>query len=278
MSREMGWREFQAMQQVARIGERFVSFVDEGEGNPVVLIHGIPTWGYLWHRVVPVLARQHRVLVPDLLGFGYSDKGDTFDRSIARQAEMIDAWMGQVGIEQADIVAHDIGGGVALRLATLFPKRVRRLCLMNVVCYDSWPVELMLQLGHPSAYRKASASTVVAGLKAALKQGFATSPPDEVRDGLLAPYTTEVGKLSLVRNAAALNTNLTTEITPLLPRVRAHTLILWGEDDQFQRVEYGERLAWDIPDARLVRIPDARHFVMWDQPDQVRDQLAGFLG
>jgi pimeloyl-ACP methyl ester carboxylesterase len=274
----MKWREFQRMQKVAQLGDHFVSYVDQGSGYPVILLHGIPTWGYLWHGIMPTLARSHRVLAPDLLGFGYSDKGDNFDRSIARQAEMIDAWLEALGIPRTDVVAHDIGGGVALRLATLFPHRVRRLCVMNTVCYDSWPVEMMLQLGHPSVYRKASAKTTTAGMKLGLKQGFASSPDDEIMEGLLAPYSTEIGKLSLIRNAAALNTNLTTEITRLLPQIRAETLILWGEDDKFQPVEYGERLAGDIPGARHVRIPDARHFVMLDQPDEVADQIAGFLG
>lgn len=275
----MNWREFQRMQRVATLGDRFVSYVDQGSGHPVVLLHGIPTWGYLWHGILPRLAERHRVLVPDLLGFGYSDRSDRFDRSIARQAEMLDAWMGQVGIERADLVAHDIGGGVALRMATLFPHRVRRLCVMNGVCYDSWPVEAMLQLGHPSVYRRTSASKLTSGLKQALKKaGFATAAPDEVVDGLLAPYATEAGKLSLVRNAASLNTNQTVEITHLLPQIAAPTLVLWGEDDAFQPVHFGERLAWDILGARLVRVAEASHFVMLDQPGIVAERLTGFLG
>ncbi len=273
----MNWQEYQSMQRVAEVGERFVSYVDEGAGDATVLIHGIPTWGYLWHDLTPVLAKRYRVLVPDLIGFGYSDRSDRFDRSIARQAEMIDAWMEKIGVERANIVAHDIGGGVALRLATLFPHRVAKLCVMNTVCYDSWPIEAMLQLGHPETHRKLSAQAVTTMLKQALKGGFAASPEDEVLDGLLQPYTTEVGKLSLIRNAAALNTNLTVEITALLPKVAAPTLVLWGEDDVFQLVKYGERLARDIPQARLVRIRDARHFVMLDKPEEVAGHVSAFL-
>lgn len=273
----MSWRDYQRRQRVAHLGERFLSYVDEGTGPPVVLIHGIPTWGVLWSGLLPRLARTRRVLVPDLLGFGYSDRADRFDRSIARQAEALDAWLAGLGIGTADVVAHDIGGGVALRLATLFPQRVRTLCVMNCVCYDSWPVEAMLQFGHPGTYRKLSAPAAVAALGAALRQGFASAPGEGVLDALLAPYATEVGKLSLVRAAAALNTNLTTEITALLPRIRARTLVLWGEDDPFQPVAYGERLAGDIPGARLVRVPDARHFVMLDQPEPVARALDAFL-
>jgi pimeloyl-ACP methyl ester carboxylesterase len=274
----MEWRAFQSLQKVAELDERFVSYIDEGEGPPIVLLHGIPTWGYLWHGFIPRFAKTHRVLAPDLLGFGYSDKSDRFDRSIARQAEMINAWMESVGIECATIIGHDIGGGVALRLVTLFPARVTRLCVMNTICYDSWPIEMMLQFGHPEAYHKLSASTAFMLLKQVLKRGFAISPDDEMLEGLLMPYTTEVGKLSLIRNAAALNTNLTTEITPLLSHVQVPTLILWGEEDRFQLVKYGERLAWDIPSAHLIRIKGARHFVMLDRPEEVAQHLSAFLG
>lgn len=274
----MNWREFQAKQRVAKVGDRFISYIDEGAGDPVVLLHGIPTWGYLWHEIIPQLSKTHRVLVPDLPGFGFSDKSDRFDRSIAHQAEWIDQWLQQLGIERAAIVAHDIGGGIALRLATLFPDRVTRLCVMNIVCYDSWPIELMLQFGHPEAYRKMSAATAITTLKQALKMGFATSPGDDLLEALLAPYQTEVGKLSLIRNAAALNTNLTTEITHLLPKIGVPVLILWGEDDKFQLVKYAERLAGDIPGARLTRIKDARHFLMFDQAAQVASSLSAFIG
>lgn len=273
----MNWREYQRMQKVATVGDRFVSYVDEGSGEPVVLLHGIPTWGYLWHGLVPALARTHRILVPDLPGFGFSDRSDRFDRGIARQAEMLDGWMAALGIEGAAIVAHDIGGGVALRLATLFPRRVGRLCVMNGVCYDSWPVEAMLQLGHPSVRRMTSADKVVAGLRRAVAAGCAGDPGDEMVDGLLAPYATETGKLSLVRNAASLNTNHTTEITSLLPGVAVPALVLWGEQDPWQLVEYGERLAGDLPRARFVRLADARHFVMLDRPDAVLAELEVFL-
>lgn len=273
----MHWRDYQRSQKVVELDRRFVSYVDQGEGRPVVLIHGIPAWGYLWRQQIPRLAENARVLAPDLLGFGFSDRRDVFDRSIARQAEMIDQWMEKLGIERAAVIAHDIGGGVALRLATLFPQRVERLCLLNTVCYDSWPIELMLQTGHPGVRRRPSARVANTVLRQALKQGFARSPDSELLEGVLAPYRTEVGKLSLIRNASALNTNLTTEITPLLPEIKVPVHILWGEDDKFQLVKYGERLARDISHAKFIRIADARHFVMIDQSQQVNRHLIEFL-
>lgn len=273
----MSWRDFQRLQRVAEVRETFISYLDDGRGEPVLLLHGIPTWSYLWSPILAPLTRVARVLAPDLAGFGFSDKRDRFDRSIARQADLIDAWMERISVPSAVVIGHDIGGGVALRLATLYPSRVRKLCVINSVSYDSWPIELMLQFGHPEADRRLSASTAILLLRQALRGGFSRRPPAALLDGLLAPYTTEAGKLSLIRNAAALNTNLTTEIAPLLPSLDVPTLILWGEDDAFQPFAYAERLASDIPGAHLVRIGGASHFAMVDRPDAVASRLTSFI-
>ena len=275
----MNWREWQARQTVVELGDRFLSYVDLGTGRPVVMLHGIPTWSFLWSALAPALALTHRVLVPDLLGYGYSDRRDCFDRSVSRQAEVVDAWMDRLGVVDAVVVAHDVGGGVAQHLAVRFPRRVGRLCLMDSVCYDAWPLEVMLQLGHPGAVRKLSAEAVQRLLKLAMRRAaFARAPPDGVIEGLLAPYATEAGKVSLVRNAVSLNTNHTLEVAPRLGHLGVPVLILWGEDDGFLPPKYGERLAWDIPGARYVKVPGAKHFVMWDAPHMVATELFRFLG
>jgi pimeloyl-ACP methyl ester carboxylesterase len=273
----MNWREYQSRQRVVELGHRFISYVDEGRGEPMVLLHGIPTWGFLWSGLLPALSMTHRVLIPDLLGYGYSDRRDGFDRSIARQAEALDAWMDRLGVGDAVVVAHDIGGGVAQHLAIRFPQRVSRLCLMNSICYDAWPIEVMLQLGHPGVVRKLSAQAVQRTLKVVLRTAFATAPPDGVLEGLLAPYATEVGKTSLVRNAAALDTNQTQELVSRLAHVAVPTRLVWGVEDTALPVKWGERLAWEIPGARLVRVEHARHFLMWDQPHAVMTALYEFL-
>lgn len=273
----MSWRAYQRLQKVAELGERFMSFIDYGQVDPVICLHGIPTWGYLWHRLLPKLSRSHRVLIPDLLGFGYSDKRDCFDRSIARQTEWLVLWMDLMKIDRAHLIAHDLGGGIAQRIATLHPSRVKSLTLLNSVGYDSWPIEWMLQLGHPEMDRILSAQALRKVLLQGLKAGFSTRPSAELLESLIVPYTTEVGKLSLIRAAAALNTNLTQEIAHRLPQIRVPTLILWGEDDRFQPIRYGRRLARDIAGAQLIPIRDASHFVMLDQPEAVIREILAFL-
>jgi len=241
------------------------------------LLHGMPGWGYAWSAVLPALAGKARVLIPDLLGFGYSDKRDCFDRSIAAQSAILEDWMKNLGLGRVTVAGHDIGGGVALRLATLYPARVERLCLIASVCYDSWPSAALHSLGHPQVDQRLSSRRVASLLKRKLKQVMFTPSSDEFIAGLIQPYATEVGKLSLIRNAVALNTNLTLEISHLLPQLQLPTLILWGQDDNNQPIHYAERLAGDIPGARWALIQGTRHFPMLEKPAIVADFLAKFV-
>jgi pimeloyl-ACP methyl ester carboxylesterase len=225
----MNWSEFQRKQRVVEIGDSFLSYVDEGSGSPVVLLHGMPSWGYVWSSVLPLLTNRFRVLIPDLAGFGYSDKRDCFDRSVSRQSTLIESWMDSIG------------------------------------------------LSHPESHRRLSSRRTNLLLRRGLKKGF-SQPQEEYLSGMLAPYTTEIGKLSLIRNAVALNTSLTMEISALLHHLRVPTLIISGEDDPFHPIKYGTRLATDIPGAQLVRLQKARHFVMLDRPEIIATCLTQFLG
>jgi pimeloyl-ACP methyl ester carboxylesterase len=272
----MSWRDYQAMQKIVEIGDRFISYVDQGAGEPVVLLHGIPAWGYLWHRQVGPLARTHRVLVPDLPGYGYSDKSDAFDRSLAAQAGFIARWLDALDIASATFVGNGIGGGIALRIAVLMPLRVARLCLVNSVCYDNFPGEDIVEISAPGVYRRVGAADMIQVMEGILKREVA-SHDLHVLDALLAPYATEVGKLSLIRNASALNTNHTMELAPLLPRLRVPTLVIWGRDDRALPASYGRRLARDIPEAQYQCAPHAGHFVMLDKPGEVLGYIAAFL-
>ncbi len=271
----MHWRQFQELQRVAEIGERYVSYVDRGAGPPLVLLHGFPTWGYLWHRLMPLLENHHRVLIPDLPGYGWSDKSDRFDRSIVRQAEHVAAWLNALGVTRADFAGHDIGGAIALRLAEFHAESVERLVLIDAACYDAWPSEPLLSLGAPEAHRHDPAGAVARAVARAIKPGLSGAPAEDVA-GLLVPYATEAGKLSLTRDAASLNTSQTMELVPSLTRLPNPALILWGADDPFQPVTSARRLAADLQKATLAVLPGG-HFLPLERPQEIAEQLGLFL-
>lgn len=268
------WEDRQDSQQVTVDGHDLdVAYVDEGEGAPVVFLHGIPTWSFLWRQTVEDLKDEYRVIAPDLLGYGKSAQWDGFDRSIRAQEAMLTELLERLDIESATLVGHDIGGGVALRYAAHTPAAVDKLVLSNSACYDSWPVEPVAEIGLPSV--AANLDRIDEFLDLAFGGGLVDDPTAEFINGMKAPIQSDEGSLSMVRNAAALNTNHTTEID--YDAITAETLLLWGAADEFQPVDNARRLAGDLDRTERVEIEAAGHWVPEDAPDAYTDHLTAFL-
>lgn len=255
-----------------------VAWTDLGEGEPVILLHGIPTWSYLYNEVIPRLAETSRVIAPDFLGHGYSDKRDVFDRSLRAQTGMILRLMDHLGLARASFVGHDTGGGVSLILAIEHPERVDRLVLTNVVAYDSWPIDDMIALGNPN-WRSKNPKEVADFLASGLPDGLHNKDrlTEAFKEGIVAPYSDEEGKISIIRNASALNTNHTTMLVDRHGEITAPTLCLWGVHDPWQTIGDGERLAREIPNARLVRVENASHWIPHDTPEIFAREVGSFL-
>lgn len=255
-----------------------VAWTEGGSGEPVILLHGIPTWSFLYHDVIPLLEAECQVIAPDFLGHGYSDRRDFFDRSLRAQTRMILRLMDHLQLEQATFVGHDTGGGVSLIMAIEHPERVRRLVLTNVVAYDSWPIDDMISLGNPN-WRSKTPADIAEFVASGLPDGLHNQDrlTDAFRDGIVAPYSDEEGKISLIRNASALNTNHTTALVEHHGKIRAPTLCLWGVHDPWQTIGDGERLSEEIPGARLVRVENASHWIPHDTPDTFAQEIIKFI-
>ena len=241
---------------------------------PVVFLHGIPTWSFLWRDVAPAVAEAtgRRVVVPDMLGYGNSAMHDGFDRSVRAQEQMLADLLDGLGIDTCALVAHDIGGGAAVRYAAHDPDAVASLVMSNAVCYDSWPVQFISDLGLPETAEQ-DHEEFVATLDGAFRQGLYDDADEAFVEGIAHPWDSEAGRVSLCRNAVATNTNHTTEID--YDRISADLLCLWGTDDVMQPLEYGKRLAEDVG-GDVVEL-DAYHWVVEDRPNRYAEEVSEFL-
>lgn len=253
-----------------------VAYQDVGEGPPVVLIHGIPAWSFLWSRITEPLAKSSRVIAPDLIGYGYSDKRDCFDRSVQRQAQMIVGLLDALDLQAATVVGHDIGGAVAQVLAVDYPDRVDGLVLVDSVAYGSWPSSSMVSLGDPNLLGKPE-KTMDIVLQDAQIGHDENADAEAFAQDMAAPYDSENGRRSMVRNASALNTNHTMELASRLRDVDIPALVLWGAEDPWQPLSDAKRLADDIPGADLVTIPEASHWLPFDRPEETARHLKQFM-
>lgn len=273
------WADAQKTVSVDTALHRFeVAYRDVGTGGPVTLfLHGIPTWGYLYRDAVDAV--EHAV-VADLPGYGYTRhaSGTGFDRSVRAQTDYVRGFLAQLGVDSAQVVAHDIGGAVALRLA-ITTDLVDRLVLSQATCYDSFPVDFIMDYGSPARARNMTYRDVERELTELFRGGL--RDPETAADfveGMVAPFLDPaVDPDRLSRNAVATDTNHTLELVPYHDEVTAPTLLLWGTPGSGQHAGYARRLAADLPDARTEFVSGAGHWLMRDRPTPYVEGLAAFL-
>ena len=242
---------------------------ERGEGAPVVLLHGIPTSPALWRHVAPEL--DARVLAWEMVGYGDSIvQGRDRDISVARQAQYLLSWLDDISIDRPVLVGHDLGGGVAQIAVSQQPERFAGLLLTNAICYDSWPIPAVKAMRAAAPVARYIPDLLFRGVLAKL-MARGHDDRDVARESLeihAGPYFDNGGAAAMVRQVQALDVEDTMAVADRLPGLDIPARIVWGDADQFQKVEYGERLARDLR-APLHRIPGGKHFMPEDHPDIV---------
>lgn len=130
-------------------GDGRMHYVDEGSGSPVVLLHGNPTWSFLYRHLICALRTDYRCLAPDYLGFGLSDKPADFSYAPPAHAAHVEALLTHLDLDGVTLVMHDWGGPIGLSYALRHPERVRRLVIFNTWMWprtDDWPFYLFSKL------------------------------------------------------------------------------------------------------------------------------------
>jgi pimeloyl-ACP methyl ester carboxylesterase len=248
---------------------------ESGSGEPLVLVHGIATDRHIWDLVVPILAASRRVLTLDLPGFGESQPVDEgFD--LEAVAERIARGLAGRGLRgPIDLAGHSLGGGIALTLAALRPRLIRRLILVAPAGMRPFPAPVSRLLASSadaalSARRKAVSLTEVPWgrrlLLAMTAADGAGLPPALARQMVEASSTSQ-------RTEAALATITSSDLRPVLAGVAAPLGVIWGEADRTVPLRALDEVTKARPDAKVIRLPGAGHVPMVEQPEAFADAL-----
>ncbi|MGW2225209.1 alpha/beta fold hydrolase [Streptomyces formicae] len=261
---------------------RWASF---GAGNPVVLLHGSPFSSYIWREIAPALALTRRVYVWDLLGFGASDKREGQDVGLAAQgrlfARLLEHWrtVDRWGASRPGVVAHDVGGAVALRALLIEGAQYRDLTLVDAVGGGAWGTgyfKLIRENAHifEQLPDYAHESLVASHLRRATHTGYRPG----VLDAYLAPWRGVEGQAAFYRQYRQFAQRQTDELEPLLGTVAVPTRLIWGREDRLLPEEFGEFLHERIPHAELIRVEGAGHTIQEDAPAELLAHLATGFG
>jgi haloalkane dehalogenase len=267
----------------ATINGARMHYVDEGRGDPILCLHGEPSWSFLYRRMIPPLAARHRVVAPDFFGFGKSDKfTERAEYSFQMHRDSVVALMDQLHLDRITLVCQDWGGLIGLRLAGEMPDRFARLVIMNTA----------LGTGEPPgpgfmAWREYMAKTpdldVAALFRRALVQEHAKTP--EILAAYAAPFPDRRYKEGV--HAFPMLVPITPDdpgaaesrrAREVLARWTKPCLLMFSDKDPVLGLPAGRVFERLIPSAGpMVVIRDAGHFLQEDKGEELVERILAFL-
>ena len=265
-------------------------YVDEGRGDPVVLVHGNPTWSFYYRALARSLRPRFRVIVPDHIGCGLSDKpgDDRYHYRLRTRIDDLEALLEDLGVtSRVTLVVHDWGGAIGLGWAARRPERLRRLVILNTAAFPlpsdkllPWQLRIVRDLRIVAwLVRGVNAFAQIATRVACRRM----SP--QVRRAYLGPYDSWTNRIAILRFVQDIPLGPGDDSWPDLLAVHAGlarlreipALICWGQRDFIFDTTFLEQWRRELPSAELLVLPDAGHFVLEDAPEAIVPRVEEFL-
>jgi len=257
-------------------------YVEEGTGEPVLLLHGEPSWSFLYRKLITPLAGVARVVAPDYFGFGRSDKPTRVeDYSYDFHYASIERLADELDLRAATVVVQDWGGPIGLRLAVERPERVGRLVILNTgIGAGRAPSPEWLRF---RAFMRRVGDEIVPGQLVRLS--CVTELAEEVVEAYNAPFPTPESKAGVVAFPELVPTEADHPSAPRMLEVRAAlerwekpALVLFSDSDPIFSPAAAERLAARIPGAGPAEIvAGAGHFLQEEKGEEIAERIVRFL-
>ena len=257
-------------------------YVDEGHGSPVLLLHGEPTWAYLYRKVVPQLTPVARSVAPDYFGFGRSDKPvDRAWYSYDAHAASLERFVDELDLHDVTVVMQDWGGPLGMRLAVERPDRVTGMVVMNTGIFSGRPPS-DTWLRFRELVRRSGTEFQAGRL---IQRTCTTDLPEDVVAAYDAPFPVPESKTGALMFPEQVPTDpdhpaaaKMLEVRDRLARWEGRTLVFFGDSDPIFSPRVAERIAELIPGAELQEpIIGAGHFLQEDAGEEVGRRIAAWL-
>lgn len=287
---ESSMEAFSREKKFVNVGSWKVAYIDQGSGDPIVLLHGCPFQGYEYNRIIPILARHYRVIAPDLLGLGDTVVRLDDDYRLPNQVSMVLGLMDRLGLENASFVCHDHGAAVCQLMMKDHPDKLRAVVLTNAEAYDQWPsaperldVQLVVNPASTALFR------LLLGSRTAQRRIYriAVKDPsvltDEVLTGFTRPNMATPERWMRLRRFLSWQLDREHNLETMravdgIRRFRHPTLILWGRNDTNFGPAIAERLAHHIPGVvRIEWLENSAHLPMLEEPEAYAQAVEEFV-
>lgn len=265
-------------------------YLDEGPGDapPVVMLHGNPTWSFYYRQLIPPLSQNHRVIVPDHIGCGLSDKPQTYPYTLEQHIKNVERLIAQLKLRQVTLVVHDWGGVIGMGYATRHPENISRFVIFNTAAFVLPKIPKRIRMCRVPLF----GSFLVRGLNAfaGLATFMAVSQPQrmtpQVRAGYLAPYNNWRNRIAIYRFVQDIpleedhpSRATLVQIEAGLAQFQQHPmLIIWGADDFcFTALDFLAEWQRRFPQAQVHLLENAGHYVVEDAHERIVPLIREFL-
>jgi haloalkane dehalogenase len=267
-------------------------YLDEGEGEPVVMVHGNPSWSFYYRNLVKALAGRYRCIVPDHIGCGLSDKPDDgrYAYTLARRVDDLERLLDQLGVTgNLTLILHDWGGMIGMAYAVRHPERIRRLVILNTAAFHL-PKEKRFPLALKLCRDTWLGAFLVRGFnafsRAAALVGCKRNPlTAKLRALYQLPYDSWRNRIATLRFVQDIplrpgdrSYELVSEVEKGLDRFRnVPMLIGWGELDFVFDPCFLAEWKRRFPDAEIHSYPDCGHYILEDAREELVPLIGKFL-
>lgn len=259
-----------------------IAYSEHGKGEPVLLVHGFAESSFTWEKLVGKLPPNHRHIMPDLKGFGYSDKTLDGDFSPLSQSKIIIALAAKLELQNITLVGHSFGGAVCL-LALLshhFRRRIDKLILIDSAGHPATPPKFIRQLRSPLTN-----NFVFNYVNSEILSRVTLEEVYHDKNKIDREYVREYASLlrlpgavdCLIESAKKITGEKPNRLNTILSRLNIPTLIVWGAEDSIIPVANARLFLNNLPDAKLAVIPDCGNSPQEEAPDETAALITSFL-
>jgi len=262
-------------------------YIDEGEGDPVVMLHGNPTWSFYYRNLISGLRGTCRTIVPDHIGCGLSDKPQNYSYTLVNHIANLEVLLEKLQVKNVTLVLHDWGGAIGMGWAVRHPELVKRVVVLNTAAFilPFLPFRInicRIPIFGDIAIRAFNAFAGMAVYMACNKRDRMTP---EVKAGYLAPYNSYGNRIATLRFVQDIPMGLSDASYPLVKNIERELwrfkdtpmLIIWGEKDFCFNKYFLRRWRKLFPAAKVITIADAGHYVLEDAWERILPSVKDFF-
>lgn len=267
-------------------GQRY-HYLDEGAGEPLLFVHGNPTWSFAWRHLVREFSQDYRVLAVDHMGCGFSAKPQKYDYTLAQHIANLQRFVEALNLNRITLIAHDWGGAIGMGTAGRMPERFARFILLNTAAFRSQQIPFRIAVCRLPLLGPLGVRGLNLFSRAALR--MAVSHPDSLTPaacrGYVAPYNSWANRIAVLRFVQDIplkpshpSYRTLVEVEENLAQFQHSPMrFIWGMQDWCFTPAFLEEFQQRFPQADTVTLDDAGHYVFEDARDRLPGHIRDFL-